>query len=179
MLNANEVVSSGKNTAWKRAWIPLIGWILAGGFVNNLLLHPFFKITLVDYWGLISTLAVMIAFSAGRDYLLKKASSKHLKNTTNKGWKRNWIPVIGYVLAAGFAINCLVAPYVDLVTNTWPELVATLGTLLGVSGIRDVAITPKLSELSQLLKEEGDDNQGDVPAISSEEKIDQGAEKPS
>ena len=167
MINANEVVSSSKKNAWKRAWIPLIGWILAGGFINNLLIHPFFKIDSVDYWGLISALAVMIAFSAGRDYLLKKASSKHLKNTTKKGWKRNWIPVIGYVLAAGFAINCLVAPYVDLVTNTWPELIATLGTLLGVSGIRDVAITPKLSELSQLLNEDENDNPEDVPANSA------------
>ena len=170
MSNKIEVVSSSKKNAWKRAWIPLIGWILAGGFVNNLVLHPFFKITLVDHWGLISALAVMIAFSAGRDYLLKKASNKHLKNTTNKGWKRNWIPVIGYILAAGFAINCLVAPYVNLEPNTWPELIAALGTLLGVSGIRDVAITPKLSELSQLLNEDDLDNQGDVPADSAKGK---------
>ena len=165
-----RVVSESKKNAWKRAWIPLIGWILAAGFFNNLVIHSFLNITLIDWRGMASALAVMITISAGRDVLMKRSSDKHLKNSTNKGWKRNWIPIIGYVIAAGFAVNCLLAPYIGLIPNSWPELIIALTTLLGVSGIRDVAITPKLSQLAQMALDDSDENDVNQTPESAPEK---------
>lgn len=165
-----QVVSESKKNAWKRAWIPLIGWILAGGFFNNLVIHSFLDITLIDWRGMTSAVAVMITISAGRDVFMKRSSDKHLKNSTNKGWKRNWIPIIGYVIAAGFAVNCLLAPYIGLIPNSWPELIIALTTLLGVSGIRDVAITPKLSQLAQMDLDDSDENDVNQTPESAPEK---------
>lgn len=170
-MKKNRFVCGNKKMSWKRAWIPLIGWILAGGFINNLIVHPFVDITLVNWEGMVAALAVMITISATRDFFMKKASNKHLKNTTNKGWKRNWISLIGYTLAAAFAINCLVAPYVGISPNSWPELVAVLGTLLGVSGLRDVFITPKLTELIQSMQAAaGEDDDDDFLTAGTDPK---------
>ena len=129
-----------KKKSLKRLWIPTIGWILVGGFVNNLFVAPFTEISLVDWSGLITSLGVLLSISGTRDYFLKESLDKNPENVSGKGWQRLWIPCVGWALAGGFFINCILAPYINLQINDWTQLIAALTVMLGIIGARDITL---------------------------------------
>ena len=129
-----------KKIKFKRLWISVIGWILVGGFVNNLFVAPFTEISLVEWNGLITSLGILLGISGTRDYFLKNSLDKLPENRSGKGWQRMWIPCVGWALAGGFFINCIIAPYLDLRVNDWSQLITALTVILGISGARDVGL---------------------------------------
>ena len=129
-----------KKIKFKRLWISVIGWILVGGFINNLFVHPFTNIEIVEWNGLITSLGILLGISGTRDYFLKKSLDKVPENVSGKGWQRWWIPCIGWVLAGGYFINCVLAPYIHLNVNDWSQLITALTVMLGISGARDVGL---------------------------------------
>ena len=129
-----------------RWWIPAIGYALAGGFINNLVIAPFTGQTLVDWGPLLTALGVLLGISGARDYLTRNKGEELPENKSDKGWKRMWIPIVGWALFLGFFINCVLAPYLPLNINDWTQLTATLTVMLGISGARDVGLLPNLSE---------------------------------
>ena len=132
-----------KKIKFKRLWISVIGWILVGGFVNNLFVAPFTEISLVEWNGLITSLGILLGISGTRDYFLKNSLDKLPENRSGKGWQRMWIPCVGWALAGGFFINCIIAPYLDLRVNDWSQLITALTVILGISGARDVERTSR------------------------------------
>lgn len=92
-----------KKIKFKRLWISVIGWILVGGFVNNLFVAPFTEISLVEWNGLITSLGILLGISGTRDYFLKNSLDKLPENRSGKGWQRMWIPCVGWALAGGFS----------------------------------------------------------------------------
>lgn len=50
----------------KRSWIPLIGWILCYGFLNNCVIAPYFDVELVDWEQLLTSLGIMLGISGVR-----------------------------------------------------------------------------------------------------------------
>ncbi len=133
----------------KRLWISAIGYALAGGFINNLIIAPFTGQTLVDWGHLLTALGVLLGISGARDYLTRNKGNDLPENVSDKGWKRMWIPITGWALFGGFFINCVLAPYLSVVPNDWAQLTATLTVMLGISGARDVGLLPKLDELDK------------------------------
>ena len=129
-----------KKIKFKRLWISVIGWILVGGFVNNLFVAPFTEISLVEWNGLITSLGILLGISGTRDYFLKNSLDKLPEYRSGKGWQRMWIPCVGWALAGGFFINCIIAPYLDLRVNDWSQLITALTVILGISGARDVGL---------------------------------------
>lgn len=142
-----------KKLKYKRLWISVIGWILVGGFINNLYVHPFADIMLVDWNGLITSLGILLGISGTRDYFLKKSLDKLPENASGKGWQRMWIPCVGWTLAGGYFINCIIAPYIDLQVNDWSQLITALTVILGISGARDIGLRKK-NKKNQEEKEE-------------------------
>ena len=138
-----------KKLAIKRLWISAIGYALAGGFINNLIIAPFTGQTLVDWGHLLTALGVLLGISGARDYLTRNKGNDLPENVSDKGWKRMWIPITGWALFGGFFINCVLAPYLSVVPNDWAQLTATLTVMLGISGARDVGLLPKLDELDK------------------------------
>ncbi len=138
-----------KKLAIKRLWISAIGYALAGGFINNLIIAPFTGQTLVDWGHLLTALGVLLGISGARDYLTRNKGDDMPENVSDKGWKRMWIPITGWALFGGFFINCVLAPYLSVVPNDWAQLTATLTVMLGISGARDVGLLPKLDELDK------------------------------
>jgi len=132
-----------KQIMFKRWWIPAIGYTLAGGFINNLLVAPFVDINLIDYTGLTTALAILIGISGIRDYFTKDSLKKLPENSGGRGWKRYWIPITGCTLCGGFFINCILAPYFDFRVTDWAELNSILTVILGISGARDIGLAPK------------------------------------
>ena len=51
----------------KRSWIPLIGWILCYGLLNNCVIAPYFDVELVDWEQLLTSLGIMLGISGVRD----------------------------------------------------------------------------------------------------------------
>lgn len=133
----------------KRLWISAIGYALAGGFINNLIIAPFTGQTLVDWGHLLTALGVLLGISGARDYLTRNKGNDLPENVSDKGWKRMWIPITGWALFGGFFINCVLAPYLSVFPNDWAQLTATLTVMLGISGARDVGLLPKLDELDK------------------------------
>ena len=129
-----------KNIKFKRLWISAIGWTLVIGFVNNLIIRPFFDIGLVEWNGLITALAILIGISGTRDYFLKKSLDKLPENRSGKGLQRLWIPAVGWAMFGGFFINCAIAPYIDLQVSDWTQLISALTVMLGISGARDIGL---------------------------------------
>ena len=129
-----------KKIKFKRLWISAIGWALVIGFVNNLIIRPFFDIGLVEWNGLITALAVLIGISGTRDYFLKNSLDKLPENRSGKGWQRLWIPAVGWAMFGGFFINCAIAPYIDLQVGDWTQLISALTVMLGISGARDIGL---------------------------------------
>ncbi len=129
-----------KKITYKRLWISVIGWILVGGFINNLYVHPFTDIELVEWNGLITSLAILLGISGTRDYFLKNSLAELPENVSGKGWQRLWIPCVGWTLAGGYFINCILAPYIHLNVNDWTQLITALTVMLGISGARDIGL---------------------------------------
>ncbi len=129
-----------KKITFKRLWISVIGWILVGGFINNLYVHPFTSIELVEWSGLITSLGILLGISGTRDYFLKNSLAKLPENVSGKGWQRLWIPCVGWTLAGGYFINCILAPYIHLNVNDWAQLITALTVILGISGARDIGL---------------------------------------
>ena len=129
-----------KKIKFKRLWISAIGWTLVIGFVNNLIIRPFTDIALVDWNGLITSLAILIGISGTRDYFLKRSLDKIPENLSGKGWQRMWIPMVGWAMFGGFFINCAIAPYIDLQVGDWTQLISALTVMLGISGARDIGL---------------------------------------
>lgn len=133
-----------KTKQFKRWWIPAIGYVLAGGFFNNLLVAPFVEIRLIEWSGLVTSLGILLGISGIRDYFTKDSLDKLPENVSGKKWKRYWIPGIGWFLCGAYFINCILAPYLDFIrVNDWTWLIAILSTMLGISGYRDIKLTPK------------------------------------
>lgn len=129
-----------------RWWIPAIGYALAGGFINNLVIAPFTGQSLVDWGPMLTALGVLLGISGARDYLTRNKNKELPENKSYRGWKRMWIPIVGWALFLGFFINCVLAPYLPININDWTQLTATLTVMLGISGARDVGLMPNLSE---------------------------------
>ena len=56
-----------------------------------------------------------------------------------KNIKRFWIVIIGFCIAFGFVINCVLYPlFVGVRQIYWEYLTIMASSLLGISGIRDV-----------------------------------------
>ncbi|MBO7097341.1 MAG: hypothetical protein J6W11_01725 [Alphaproteobacteria bacterium] len=134
------------NAKTNRRWIPAIGYTLAIGFINNLLVAPFTNQDLVEWGPMLTALGILLGISGARDYLTKNKSGDIPKAVSDKGWKRKWIPVIGWALFGGFFINCALAPYIKVTCNDWSQLIALLTVLLGISGARDVSLIPQKTE---------------------------------
>ena len=129
-----------KKFKFKRIWISVIGWTLVIGLVNNLLVHPFADINLVDWAGLISSLSILLGISGTRDYFLRNSVNSYPENVSGKGWQRWWIPAVGWALVGGYFVNCVIAPYVDIKVNDWVQLTTILTVILGISGARDISL---------------------------------------
>ncbi|MBO4294444.1 MAG: hypothetical protein J5896_03250 [Alphaproteobacteria bacterium] len=127
----------------KRRWIPATGYALACGFINNLVVAPFTEQNLVEWGPMITALGILLGISGARDYLTKDKVGDIPEAVSDKGWKRKWIPVIGWAVFGGFFINCALAPYVRLTPNDWTQLIAALTVLLGISGARDATLIPQ------------------------------------
>ena len=127
----------------KRSWIPAIGYAIALGFINNLIIHPFANIAMVDWGPLATSLGILLGISGIRDYFTKDSGDCIPENVSDKGWKRLWIPIVGWVLFAGYFINCVVAPYFHISVNDWVELNTVLTVILGISGTREITLLPK------------------------------------
>ena len=54
--------------------------------------------------------------------------------------KRYWIPAIGWFLFLGFFNNCVLAPYLDIKTIEWSQLLTALAVMLSISGARDIGL---------------------------------------
>lgn len=143
-----------KKIKFKRLWISVIGWILVGGFMNNLYVAPFTNINLVDWNGLITSLGILIGISGTRDYFLRKSLKAFPENVSGKGFQRLWIPCVGWTLAGGYFVNCILAPYIDLNVSDWSQLITALTVMLGISGVRDVGLLKSPKEVGKEAKEE-------------------------
>lgn len=130
----------------KRWWIPAIGYALALGFVNNLIVAPFTGQELVEWGPLLTALGILLGISGARDYFTKNKTGIIPENVSDKGWKRLWIPCVGWAVFGGFFVNCALAPYIHLQPNDWTQLVSALTVLLGISGARDVTLMPNLAK---------------------------------
>ena len=60
----------------KRKWIPTIGWILCYGIFHNCVIVPYFKVDLIDWENLLTSLALMLGISGVRDIGLNKRKKK-------------------------------------------------------------------------------------------------------
>ena len=89
----------------KRLWIPAIGYALAGGFINNLVVAPFTHQPMVAWAHLLTALGILLGISGARDYLTKNKGDGLPENVSDKGWKRLWIPITGWALFGGFFIK--------------------------------------------------------------------------
>ncbi len=138
------------NVSVKRWWISAIGYALAGGFINNLVIAPFTGQSLVDWGPMLTALGVLLGISGARDYLTRNKGESIPENVSDKGWKRMWIPIVGWALFCGFFVNCVLAPYINLRPNDWTQLTATLTVMLGISGARDVGLLPQIDEADKL-----------------------------
>ena len=132
------------NVSAKRWWICAIGYALAGGFINNLIIAPFTQQSLIEWTPMLTALGVLLGISGVRDYLTRNKGENIPENVSDKGWKRMWIPITGWALFGGFFVNCVLAPYIDLRPNDWPQLTSILTVMLGISGARDVGLLPEL-----------------------------------
>ena len=130
----------------KRWWIPAIGYALALGFVNNLIVAPFTGQTLVEWGPMLTALGILLGISGARDYFTKNKTGIIPENVSDKGWKRVWIPCVGWALFGGFFVNCALAPYFNLTPNDWTQLVSALTVMLGISGARDVGLMPNMGK---------------------------------
>ena len=146
-----------KKSNKKRWWIAAIGYALAGGFINNLIVAPFTHQTLVEWGPMLTALGILLGISGARDYLTKKKTGEIPDNVSDKGWKRNWIPMAGWALFGGFFVNCVLAPYINLTPNDWTQMIAMLTVMLGISGARDVGLMPNMQETEE--KEEAKDEE--------------------
>ena len=134
----------------KRWWIPAIGFALALGFVNNLMIAPFTGQELVEWGPMLTALGILLGISGARDVLTKNKTGNIPGNVSDKGWKRMWIPCIGWALFGGFFVNCVLAPYFKLTPNDWTQLVSALTVMLGISGARDVTLIPNMGKGVQI-----------------------------
>lgn len=130
----------------KRWWIPAIGFALALGFVNNLIVAPFTGQELVEWAPMLTALGILLGISGARDYFTKNKTGVIPENVSDKGWKRMWIPCVGWALFGGFFVNCALAPYFKLTPNDWTQLVSALTVMLGISGVRDVGLIPNMEK---------------------------------
>lgn len=130
--------------AFKRWWIPAIGYALAGGFINNLVIAPFTKQPLVAWAHMLTALGILLGVSGARDYFTRNKGEILPENVSDKGWKRMWIPITGWALFGGFFINCVLGPYLNIQPDNWAQLISTLTVMLGISGARDVGLLPQI-----------------------------------
>lgn len=56
----------------KRSWMPIIGWILCYGIFHNCVIVPYFKIDLIDWDNLITSLGIMLGISGARDIGMRR-----------------------------------------------------------------------------------------------------------
>ena len=57
--------------------------------------------------------------------------------------KRTWIPVIGWTLCYGIFYNCAIQPFAGTTVISWEHLLAGVGIVLGISGVRDIGLSRK------------------------------------
>ena len=127
----------------KKSWSPATGYALAAGFINNLVVAPFTGQDLIDWSPMVTALGILLGISGVRDYLTKDKVGEIPHTVSSKGWKRNWIPIVGWAIFGGFVINCVLAPHFDLTPNDWVQLNGALTVMLGISGARDVGLAPQ------------------------------------
>lgn len=142
----------------KRLWISAIGYALAGGFINNLVIAPFTGQPLVAWTHLLTALGILLGISGARDYLTRNKGEELPENVSDKGWKRLWIPITGWALFGGFFINCVLGPYLNIALDNWAQLISTLTVMLGISGARDVGLLPQINTANgQMVQKKADE----------------------
>lgn len=65
----------------KRSWISIIGWILCYGFLHNCVIVPFFKVDLIDWEQLLTSLGILLGIGGVRDIGLGKRRKRDDNNS--------------------------------------------------------------------------------------------------
>lgn len=162
-----------KTTKKSRLWITGVGAALACGFFNNCAIVPFFEGSEAVSWiYLILATSVVLGIGGARDVVLRQfrylgpVLKESEKSSSQSPWAlKVWIPIIGWCLALGFAVNCCVCPFLKIEEVSWEGLLAALSVLLTVSGVREYKI---YSADRKVLREKGDIPAGDTPTEFSD-----------
>ncbi|MBR1648653.1 MAG: hypothetical protein IJ689_03540 [Alphaproteobacteria bacterium] len=140
-----------------KLWISGIGFMLALGYFMNCVVVPsgWHNARLIDWDSLNQSLLVLLAISGTRDITLEGirliggklsiTNSKEYANLDDYSFfrilKRFWIPVVGWGVACGYFMNCVIWPLfknVELVA--WEPLATALLIMLVISGGREVTL---------------------------------------
>lgn len=156
-----------------RLWITGVGVALACGFFNNCVLVPFLNGSEPVSWTyLILAMSVVLGIGGARDVVLRQFRYlgpvlKESQKSASKGFwtMKVWIPMIGWCLALGFAVNCCLYPFLKIGEVSWEGLLATLSVLLSVSGVREYKI---YAADRKVLEEKGDVPPDDNPTEFSD-----------
>lgn len=142
----------------KRLWISAVGFMIALGYIMNCIVQPSCEgaVRLIDWKDLNQSLLILLAISGTRDITLEGikliGGRVSIKNITEcedpecqpfrKAVKRYWIPVVGWALAGGYFMNCVMWPLIPSITVVeWDNLAIALLTLLSISGGRDISLS--------------------------------------
>lgn len=147
-----------KNFMTKRLWISAVGFMIAIGYIMNCIVEPSCQgaVRLINWSDLNQSLLILLAISGTRDITLEGikliGGRISIKNITEcedpecqpfrKAVKRYWIPVVGWALAGGYFMNCVMWPLIPTITIVeWDNLAIALLTLLAISGGRDISLS--------------------------------------
>lgn len=142
----------------KRLWISAVGFMIALGYIMNCIVEPSCQgaVRLIDWGDLNQSLLILLAISGTRDITLEgikliggRISIKNIEECEDpecqpfrKAVKRYWIPVVGWALAGGYFMNCVMWPLIPTITVVeWDNLAIALLTVLAISGGRDISLS--------------------------------------
>lgn len=175
LITINQIINTimKYNIKKSRLWISGVGVALACGFFNNCALVPFLEGSEPVNWiYLILALSVMLGIGGARDVVLRQFRYlgpvlEESKKSSEKGfWAlKVWIPIVGWCLALGFAVNCCLCPFLKIGEVSWEGLLAALSVLLSVSGVREYKI---YNADREVLSEKGDIAPDETPTEFSD-----------
>lgn len=137
----------------RHLWITGTGTMLGLGIFIKCVLKPLInEISPADPQGMIYSLAILLIATCSRDILIERARQiKRLEIKTpedeffddklppKKAAKRWWIPFVGWAIAGGYAINCVVCPFAtDIQPVDWTFLEIVLLLMLVITGGKDI-----------------------------------------
>lgn len=150
--------TQAKKFMTSKLWISAVGFVIAAGYIMNCVIEPSCQgaVRLIDWKDLNQSLLILLAISGTRDITLEGikliGGRISIKNITEcedpdcqpfrKAVKRYWIPVVGWALAGGYFMNCVMWPLIPTITVVeWDNLAIALLTLLAISGGRDISLS--------------------------------------